>query len=119
MSGTFPLASKQDSKYYEVIPEDPSISTGMEGGYDYSRPRFTRTPRKSYKTGFTHLTNADRAIIQAFWDLNMGGSDSFTWTDPVDLQEKTVRFDGPLSFKYAGVGGTHRWNISDIKLVEI
>lgn len=119
MAGTFPLLNRQDSQYYGIMPENPGMRSEMDGGYVMSRARHSRPPRKTYTTGFTDLSNAERISIQDFWDLNMGSADSFSWTDPVDAGVKTVRFAGDLDFKYTGVGGNHRWMISNIKLEEV
>lgn len=114
----FPLEGQQDSKYYGVEAEDPAVRSDMEGGYVASRPRFTRTPRKTFTTGFTSISNADRATLEAFWDAKKGGAVVFTWLNPVDGTTHTVRFKEPMTFKYAGLGGVHLWNVTSIVLEE-
>lgn len=116
---TFPLASRQDSSKYKRSAEDPAIKSETDGGYVVSRPKFTRAPRKKYTTGFTNLSNTERAELEAFWDTVKGGSNMFDWEDPIDGTLKTVRFTKPLSFEYAGIGGNHRWDISSIELEEV
>lgn len=112
MSAFPALTAKADSAKYSRTAEDPAIRSELEGGYVYSRPRFTRTPRKSWKIGYTEMNNTDRATLEAFWDTVRGGSDSFTWTDPQTNTGYTVRFKSPIEFKYTGFGGVHFWNVS-------
>lgn len=113
------LSKKQDSKYFSVTSEDPAMRTEMEGGYVATRPRHTRAPRQTYTTGFTDISEVDRLALKAFWDARHGGSESFVWTNPVTTVATTVRFSGPLDFKYKGFGGNHRWDITNIKLEDV
>ena len=107
------LVEGQDSAQYEVESEDPTIRTEMEGGYVLSRARHTRIPRKTYKTGFTHIGTADKALLDTFYDVTVkGGSSVFNWTDPVTLNVIIVRFVGKLTFKYVGAGTNKRWNVA-------
>jgi len=109
---TFPtLTEGQDSSLYEVSTENPAIRSEMEGGYVVSRARHTRAPRKTYKTGFTNIGTADKALLDSFWFTVKGGSASFDWTDPVTLSVITVRFMNDITFKYTGAGATKRWNV--------
>lgn len=114
-----PLQARQDSKYFKVSAEDPSIKTETEGGYVYSRPRHTRIPRKTWITGFTELDDASKVIFEAFWDTVRGGSDSFDWTEPVSQATKLVRFAGMPDYKYVGINGVHLWNITGITIEEV
>ena len=115
MSGTFPLTKNSngfDSASYSVMQENPAIKTEMEGGYMTSRPRFTRTPRKTFTLAWKAMLNTDKIILDAFWNTNKGSSDSFIWRDPVLDVDFTVRFKGDnLNFKYVGLGATRLWDI--------
>jgi len=113
------MTSKEDSKYFEVSQEDPAIRTSTDGGYQLTRPRYTRRPRRVFKTGFTQISEADRALLETFWNTQLGGSKSFTWTIPTTLEEVTVRFEEEMDFKYKGVGGTHYFDVTSIKLREV
>lgn len=116
---SFPVLSKpQDSKFHTVSHEDPAMRSKIEGGYVVSRARYTRTPRRTFTTGFTDISNADKGILQLFWDVKKGGSVSMTWVDPVNSESVTVRFVEPLSFIYTGLGGTHLWTVQ-FKLEEV
>lgn len=109
---SFPALSKdQDSKFYTVSHENPAVRSKMEGGYVVSRARFTRTPRRMFTTGFTDISNADKAALETFWDTKKGGSVSMVWVDPVLSESIVVRFTKPLSFNYTGLGGTHLWTV--------
>lgn len=119
MAGVFPLASKQDSSYYSVTPEDSGMRSELEGGYVASRSRHTRVPRNTYTTGFTNLSNDDKNTLLAFWQANKGSSDSFSWTDPIEGSVVVVRFTKGFTFKYTGIRSTHRWTVSDIELEEV
>lgn len=119
----FPILSKgQDSRYYDMQPENPAMGSEMEGGYVFTRPRFTRTPRKRFKTGFTDITQDDRLILESFWNEVKGSSNAFLWTDPTDGRVYNVRFplDYPgFRFVYKGFGETRRYDVPDIQLEEV
>jgi hypothetical protein len=113
---TMPLEDRQDAKYFSVKLEDPSIKAEMEGGYVVSRPRHTRTPRRTWTTGFTDLSNAERLTLESFWNTQRGGSEIFLWKNKVDNVYYQVRFTKPMEFKYAGFGTTYRWDCPNIEL---
>jgi len=116
----FPTLSKaEDSSFFKVEYEDPSMKVEMDGGYTLSRARHTRTPRRMFTTGFSYLTDAERATLETLYQNMRGGSSSFIWTNPVSLEEVTVRFDGAINFDYAGMGDTVLWHAPSIKLAEI
>lgn len=107
----FPTLSKpQDSKYFTESQEDPVMRSPVEGGYEFSRPRYTRAPRKMFTTGFTEISDADKTLLQTSWDVHRGGSDVVTWTHPVD-GAMSVRYEGAFSFRYVGIGGFHKWDV--------
>lgn len=112
------MTSKEDSKMFSVESEDVSMRTPMDGGYVVSRVKHTRAPRKTFKTGFTSIKSADKAILQNFYDnVVKGGSLVFDWTDPSTASSVTpvvytVRFVGPLLFTYVGLGGSQLWTTS-------
>jgi hypothetical protein len=115
----FPVLSQsQDSKYYKPEQEDPAIRNPIEGGYVATRPRFTRPPRKSFTTGFSDLLDSDRATLMVFWDTVMGGSNSFTWVDPITNNIYQVRFAEQMDWRYSGVGATKRWDVT-MKLEQV
>lgn len=122
----FPIASlltKEDAAKYGIELEDTGIRSEMEGGYVLSRPRTTRRPRRTWTTGFTDITNADKLLLETFVNTK-GTFASFTWTVPVpnilggSKEVVTVRFSEVPTFKYAGFGTNARWNF-DCKLEEV
>lgn len=105
-----PLSTEQDSRLFEVEVEDPAVRVDIEGGYEVTRPRHTRTPRRTYRSGWTHLTDANRATLETFWDTHKGGSVIFDWWHPVKALWIAVRFTKAISFKYVGEGLNFRWD---------
>lgn len=111
------LAQLQDSKYFGITPEDKTIKGESEGGYVHTRPRHTRKPRLTFKTGFTEISQQQKDQLLAFYE-QVGGYTKFLYIDPTSSLTYTVRFSKPLSFKYAGIGPTRLWNVADIELTE-
>lgn len=119
---SFPILSRgQDETLYSESSENPAIGSGMEGGYQITRARFTRAPRKTYQTGFTNISHDDKVLLENFWELMKGGAEAFQWPDPIYGINRVVRFEmeQTLEFDYAGFGHRLRWNISNIALVEV
>lgn len=116
---TATLAGLEDSKHFGVVQADPAKSAEIEGGYTVSRPRYTRLPRKTWTTGFTDLTTAQKDSFTGFWDTKMGGSASFTYLNPADAATYTVRFKGQPKIKYVGMAALRRWDITDISLEQV
>lgn len=106
----YPFNDIQDSKFFGEMPEDPAVRVEIEGGYEITRPRFTRSPRRVYTSGHTMLTNAQKLTLSAFWDTVKGGSVVFDWTHPTTAVVYAVRFTKQVTFKYVGVGGVHYWD---------
>lgn len=116
---SFPTLSKeQDERYFSVSHEDPSLKSDIEGGYVVTRSRFTRTPRRTFSTGFTDISEADKTALEAYWDSKKGGSGIVSWTHPVTDVVIQTRFVSELDFKYTGIGGFHRWTVQ-FKLQEV
>jgi len=115
----FPTISKlEDSKNFSENQQDPTITSEAEGGYVFRRARFTRIPRKTFTTGFTDITDADKATLQASYDTNMGGSEAMSYTHPTNATVYSVVYAEPMMFAYAGLGDRHRWNVT-IKLEQV
>lgn len=107
------MSQGQDSAQYSVETEDPSTKSPLEGGYVSSRAKHTRTPRKTFTSGFTMLKNADRAILDTFYGTTVkGGSVIFDWTDPASTVVYQVRFTDKLKYKYTGIGASQRWDVA-------
>lgn len=113
------LEGEEDSSKFSITREDPTVRTNTDGGYIYTRPRYTRTPSRTFTTGFTFVTEEQRQILEAFWNAQRGGSDAFTYTLPTTGVESIVRFKGPYRERYVGIGPNFRWNIEDVTLEEV
>ena len=116
---TVTLAGIEDSKHFSESQADPVQGADVDGGYRITRPRYTRLPRKTWTTGFSDLTDTEKSSFTTFWDLKMGGSDSFTYLNPADAVEYTVRFKGQPKIKYVGMAALRRWEISGITLEQV
>lgn len=107
------LSIKHDStKYSESRVEGGTVSKQMEGGYNFTRKRYTRKPARSFKIGFTLLTEADRIALVAHFD-RVGSHTEFQWKHPTTAEVIYCRYTEKetFSFKYDGTGGNHRWSI--------
>jgi len=113
------LSKKQDSKYFSESAIDPVMKTKVDGGYVMTRAKYTRTPRRTFTTGFSLITDNDKALLQTFWSDVKGGSDAFEYTHPISSESVTVRFTGSYTFKYAGAGDNYRWDVSSIQMEEV
>lgn len=113
------MTAKEDSKYRVDTQADPAMRHEVDGGYVVTRPRYTRAPRKTFKTGFTDVSQSDKAAFETFFASKKGGSDSFTWTDPVTNTTYTVRFFGQPEYTYTGRGNYYRWDITNITLEQV
>ena len=121
-AGAFPpfdvgFSEKEDAGYYSVSYEDNTVRSNMEGGYDTSRPRFTRKMRKTFITGFSDITQADFEIIEEFW-LQFGGHRVFTWTDPTNQIDYSARFTRQPNITYTGIGPHRSYNV-EVELKEV
>lgn len=118
MATDFPLQRRQDSKYFSLGQTDVAIVGSMEGGYDVTRPRTTRKPRKLITTGFTDITEAERVVLEQFYE-QVGKYGEINYTHPVTGQELLVRITDWPEAKYVGVGGLHVYDMPNIKLKEV
>lgn len=118
MSDSFPLSTEQDAGKFGFEQEDVGIRSEMEGGYVLTRPRHTRTPRRTWKTGFTDLNNTDKGTFETFFNTH-GTHKAFNYTLPVIGTVVNVRFRQAPRYEYKGFGTNLRWNIDDIMLEEV
>ena len=109
---------KEDSKFFGVATPNSAQRNETDGGYTLTRPRFTRAPRKTFTTGFTNLTLAQKDAIQGFYD-EKGGAISFTWQDPTSGITHVVRFKGDLKWKYSGKDTQFRFDSDPIELEQV
>lgn len=113
------LNNRINSATFKEDLEDQGMRKETEGGYTITRPRHTRTPRKTFTFGLTHVTDFDRVILDSFWASVYGTSDSFNFTHPVTAQVYVVRFVQQYQIEYRGAGTNYRWDVTNIKLEEV
>lgn len=110
------LAALQDSAHFSDEQEDPAIKSEMEGAYVVTRARHTRAPRRTFTTGFTEISNANKQALQAFYAQVRGGSVIFDYVDPVSAKHGApvtyaVRFaSGPLKWTVKSIGAKTFWS---------
>jgi len=94
---TFPTLSVPPSNNYSDEIVKPIVRTKFEGNYNQTRPKYTRSA-KNFNLKFRPITEADKLILETFFDTNSGNS--FTWTNPSNEVVYTVRFvEESLKFK--------------------
>lgn len=120
---TFPtLSMKPDGETLRIQLENPAIeSEMMDGGYYITRPRYTRTPPRTFLFQFTDISEADKNTLMAFWDGVKGSSYAFNWVNPTTGVTHNVRFSKGLTLEFirVGIGTNHRYNTSEISLTEV
>lgn len=126
---SFPtLSQKEDQQYFGRTSDDPSIRAPVEGGYEISRPRYTRAPRRVWKTGFSLLNEDDLAALDAFWTTVQGCSAAFHYTLPTTSETVLVKFNkpfnaAPMVWQKAnaakGLANSLLYQITDMELKEV
>jgi hypothetical protein len=103
---------KPDSRQYAESQENTALRTELEGGYTATRPKHTRTPRRYWKVAYQYMNNADKALLDAHWNTQRGGSLAFDWVNPQNGTTYTVRYKSTIEWVYKGAGPTQRWDCS-------
>lgn len=118
---TFPtkgngLTRGESPSLYKIDWEDNVLKAPADGGYEFRRRKFTRTPPRMIETGYIGLSHADYLVLEAFW-LEHQNDTEFLYPDYMTGTTRTVRFD---DFKpdYTGYGQTKVWGLK-IKLKEV
>jgi len=114
-SGIFPpveygFSEKEDAKHFGIDIEDNTVRAKTEGGYEFTRKRFTRKPRKTFMTGFTMMSQADYDTFIDFWDEYQGAR-AFNWVEPTTNSVHSVRFADKPSIQYVGKGSTFLYDV--------
>ncbi|HCG5484187.1 TPA: hypothetical protein ACPJ1H_003912 [Vibrio alginolyticus] len=113
-----PSGVKEDSSKFSLKLEDKGLSSETESAYVYSRPRHGRRPRRIVATGFTDINQNDKVKLEQF--VNEHGTYLiFSYTIPDTGETIAARFTNLPEFPYSGVGGNHRYNVTDIELTEV
>ncbi len=93
------LASREVvSEFNNALAHDPTVRSLSEGGYVTSRARFTRMTNR-WNVVYMWLTQANKNTLKTFVEgTSLGGSESFSWTNPEDSVTYTVRFLGEVKY---------------------
>lgn len=113
------MTVKEDSSKFSYELDDDTVRTEMDGGYEMTRPRTTRAPRREFTTGFTDISQSDKELLEAFYLARRAGADSFTYTDFTSQIEYTVRFKSKMKFSYSGFGSARLWNVDNVQLRQV
>jgi len=75
-----------------AVEEFKTLVSTFENGVEQRRKKRTRQD-KSWRLTFKNRTQAEKNQILAFFQSKYGQYSSFTWTNPEDSTEYTVRFN--------------------------
>lgn len=114
-----PLQELQDSSKFSETKDNPAMELETDGGYTYTRPRYTSAPKRTWTIGFTNFTLEQKQTIDKFWNDVMGGSDAFYWTEPTTKEDVLVRFKSQITWSYKGSGSTYRWDSNNFSIKEV
>jgi len=85
--------------------EDAVIRSTLEGGYEQTRPRFTRI-RRSFGLNY-ELSDADVGVLKGFEIVTLvNGADSFDWVHPLTNEAYTVRLTAPIKYSKVDYGSS-------------
>lgn len=105
------LAQGESPSLYSETEEDVAIKAETSGGYELTRPRFTRAPRREFTGGWLKVTNADKLAFDAFYK-QCRTFVAFAWTNFITGETVQVRFKDVPKKTYQGVGKNVKWDIS-------
>lgn len=88
---------------YKMSIADSTISVTTDANYKRTRPRTTRMIR-SWTFAYNALTDEKYDALVAFFET-VGKFQSFTFTNPIDDKDYTVRFTSDFSFQYVAPNG--------------
>lgn len=121
MSAIFPtLSVKPDSSTFIEEQDDPGETIRTEGGYEITRPKYRRRPRKTFTFGYEYIRYTEAQQIQALWDEVKGSASAFSWSHPFNGGAYMVRFVEKFQVQYDyGSGDIHYVKIPLIKIKEV
>lgn len=94
MSLVWPAVGEPSLPITEQLP-DSTLRASVEGGYELTRPRYTRQPRE-WSLTWPAMIHSQYQVLVAFYSATtVGGSRFFAWTSPIDGASRAVRFAGP------------------------
>jgi phage-related protein len=92
------LALNPDYVYDEEIQYKTLISQ-FENGYEQRRGKWAN-PLRKFTLVYNNRTTTEIGTLKTLFTTKLGALTSFTWTNPNDSVEYTVRFDAD-SFKFS------------------
>lgn len=118
---TFPtkgggLTLGESPSLYKYSFADNVRKASTEGGYEFRRRRFSRTPARTIETGFIGLNHSDFIALENFY-LTHQMDKEFTYYDYHYGVNRTVRFDD-FKPEATTIGQTKLWNVK-IKMSEV
>jgi len=110
------LTQGESPSLYGVDFEKNEKKASTEGGYQFRRRQFSRTPPRIISTGFLGLKHSDYVVLENFWLAHQTFT-AFTYHDYHFGLTRQMRFD---EFKPdpKTIGQTRIWDVK-IKMSEI
>jgi hypothetical protein len=95
-----------------------------DGAYFITRPRYTRTPPRTFMFAYSDLSKADRDTLSDFFRTSAKGSSvAFNWTHPVTAEVINVRFSKGFKLETTrwggGAGNLSRYKTNTISITEV
>jgi len=76
-----------------------TLTTQFENGVEQRRAKWS-TPMRKWRLEFRYKTATEKDSLVSYFTGKLGSLTSFTWTNPIDSTEYTVRFqEDSLSVK--------------------
>ena len=114
---TFPVMYHHGTLVHTPILEseefaiDPAIRSPIEAGYVQSRAKFTNTKIR-WAWRYEMLKNANKVTLRTFEIARLGGSEAFTWVNPISSVSYTVRFPGIITYVPVPFTNNTRWTVT-------
>lgn len=95
----FPTLSKPPAFGQKEHNEDSVLRSDYEGGYEHTRPRFSRLRKNFPGVVYRDMTDTDKSTLDTFENVTVkGGADAFNWTEPKSSVTYLVRFTKPVEY---------------------
>lgn len=111
--------SVEDSKAFKDNRIANSIRHESQGGLMITRKRFTGNLGRKIETGFSFITQTDKALLDAYFVKVSGTDIKFIYIHPITGESLTVLFESVWQPVYVGLGINLRWDINAIKLFTV
>ena len=110
------FTAREDSQYFSDIPIDGSVKYELEGGLIMRRKRFTRDAGRHIITGFSFMSQANKTLLDNFFQSMHGSVLSFTYRHPTTGENLRVFFEDAYKTTYQGVSTNIMWHVTDVML---